>query len=81
MEYDYEIKYKPGKINKNADALSRPIHNFSNNSKLNFNEFQIYHQKTVDITEPDFEISPISKISNLVIPLACDLNDHNIGLN
>ena len=23
MPYDYEIKYKPGRIHKNADALSR----------------------------------------------------------
>jgi len=38
-EYEYEIKYKPGKKNKNADALSRnPINESKNVYPLQQNE-------------------------------------------
>jgi hypothetical protein len=45
-EYDYEIIHKPGKINKNADALSRikihPINQIENENshQINYNRFE-----------------------------------------
>lgn len=37
LEYDYEIAYKPGKMNSNADFLSRPINQIS--SDLTFENY------------------------------------------
>lgn len=42
LEYDYEIKYKPGRINTNADFLSRPINRIGTN-ELNYHDFRLYH--------------------------------------
>lgn len=74
MEYDYKIIYKPGKLNSNADCLSRPIHSIN---PINFNNFQKFHQQTLDIPEPKREISSLENISNLIIPYSCDLSSNN----
>lgn len=42
MEYDYQIRYKPGKVNTNADALSRPILQIVND-QLTLDKFKLYH--------------------------------------
>lgn len=73
LEYDYDIKYKPGKLNTNADALSRPILQITNNEST-FKDFQRYHQQTLDIKQPKMDKTPITKIKNLVIPISKDLS-------
>lgn len=80
MEYDYQIRYKPGKTNTNADALSRPIHQIIND-QLTFNKFKIYHQQTLKIRTPRTEKCPINKVRNIVIPISQDCSDSNLHIN
>lgn len=44
-EYDYEIAYKPGRVNANADALSRNPVNAISHSNLNKCSYEIYFKK------------------------------------
>ncbi|XP_044751643.1 uncharacterized protein LOC123311642 [Coccinella septempunctata] len=46
MDYDYEIVYKKGKLNQNADALSRLIQD--NNNEISYNDFMNkYESKSI----------------------------------
>lgn len=87
LEYTYEIKYKPGKTNKNADALSRPILHINDelndltNDILTFDDFQLFHQQNITIKEPEIDKTPISKVKNIVIPIACDILDSNLHID
>lgn len=79
QEFDYEIKYKPGSENTNANALSRI---FVINSLMTSDEFMEYSAKNVIINNKVVEL--MDKIENspekynLALPLSCDAN---ISLN
>lgn len=84
LEYDYEIKYTSGKTITNADALSRPVLFLANDVESNFpsfENFQLYHQQTLDIMPPIADRDPINKIRNLVIRISQDLSDTNRHVN
>ena len=49
-EYEFEIIYKPGKYNTNADALSRCVNINIISKNDNFENFIEFHYKTLDIT-------------------------------
>lgn len=54
QEYDFEIRYKPGKINCNADALSRNSILLVENQSGTYDEFIKYHYKSNKV--PEIEI-------------------------
>ena len=67
-EYDYDIVYKPGKVNSNADALSR---NPSDSTHLYQNSSPIT-KLTADHTETDYTDTPPSKRLQRVVVGAND---------
>lgn len=85
-EYEYEIKYKPGKINNNADFLSRnPINDDQLNSKAvihniqqtsdNYNEFLVKLQSSL-ITNNNIEERNnklVDSSSNICVFIPTDL--------
>lgn len=54
-EYEYEIIYKPGKINCNADALSRYPVNAVTHSKLNKATYEKYFKMQFTRTTPNLD--------------------------
>lgn len=77
-EYEYEIVYKPGKMNSNTDALSRPYTEINIIQKDEpFQNFIQYHYKTVDI--PKIETTPFeeNKCFPNVLFYSIDLDDNN----
>lgn len=64
-EYNYKIEHKPGKINKNADALSRiKINHFQECINLNSRIFASNEKETEEETEPnDLEENEIEEIT------------------
>lgn len=76
MEYDYEIKYKPGKQNSNADALSRPVLAIGDRPEKTFENFRKYAEDSIT-AEPSINISALENINNLVLFYTCDLSDNN----
>lgn len=80
LEYDYDIRYRPGKSNANADALSRPILQVVNDS-ITFEDFKQFHQETLNIQKPPVDKGPINRIRNLVIPISQDVSDSNLHMD
>lgn len=84
-EYQYEIKYKAGRINSNADGLSRLIteesvnHNTIFNASSTYDKFIEFHYKNQENIIIDKINTHISKIRQpLVIVWSLDLNEENI---
>lgn len=85
-EYQYTIKYKPGRVNSNADGLSRlPVNseespvNLNITTPLTFNDFVKFHYHNQDVIVYDKDNSPFNKLKgNIVIPWSCDLDEHNV---
>lgn len=77
LEYDYDIRYRPGKVNVNAHALSRPILQIVNDP-ITFEDFKQFHQETLNIRISDITKGPANRIQNLVIPISPDLSDSNL---
>lgn len=78
-EYDYEIVYKPGKINSNADALSRPFANI--NIALendNFENFIKFHYKTIEIPKINSIAMEKNKYSPCILFYSKDLDESNL---
>lgn len=81
-EYSYEIRYKPGRINSNVDALSRnpiQLNSLIKNEKYSerYSEFIKYHYENQSI--PDIKIikdNLFSKFPNALI-YSKDLDDNN----
>lgn len=76
LEYDYEIVYKQGKLNRNADALSRPILTITTDSLLD--DFTKFKENS---SEPKiFQTESISKenAKTLILPMSCDGLDTEI---
>ena len=77
-EYNYSIQYKPGKINNNADALSRnPVMITNQSIKETYDEFIKFHSQTLDIPN----INPLkdeifNKFPNAFI-FSRDLDENN----
>lgn len=74
MDYDYEIHYKKGILNTNADAFSRIVYeehsiNQVQDEEMTFEYFKGFHQREVNIPASEMVKMPIKKISNVVIPL------------
>lgn len=80
LEYDYTIQYKPGKLNTNADALSRPILQIQNQI-VSFADFQLYHQKVLNVNQPKVDNTPLNKIKNLVIPISKDCSSTTLHMD
>ncbi|CAG5041301.1 unnamed protein product [Parnassius apollo] len=82
-EYDYEIFYKQGKQNSNADALSRiPIHALNSNVALNKLKYESYFKKqftssisTNTVIEEHQEALHLSKLNNIVCPVSLDFDE------
>lgn len=85
-EYQYEIKYKPGRVNSNADGLSRlPIERneafiHTNTSEpLTYNNFIRFHYQNQDVIVYDKENKPLHQVEgNIIIPWSCDLDEDNL---
>lgn len=76
-EYDYSIQYKPGKINSNADALSRPISINIVQKDDQFENFIQYHYKTKDIPQiPTIQSDNFSNFPNVLF-YSKDLDENN----
>lgn len=86
-EYQYEIKYKPGRMNSNADGLSRlfpqgNLVNLSMKKPLTYQDFIEFHYKNQDVIIYKKENTPISKIKDIVILLwSQDLSEENSFYN
>ncbi|KAK9739050.1 hypothetical protein QE152_g9311 [Popillia japonica] len=84
-EYEYEIKYKPGRINSNADGLCRLLPhqetstiNTTNVSELNYQNFIKYHYTNQEVITFEKEEKPLAKIrSPLIIFWSQDLDESN----
>lgn len=77
LEYQYKILYKAGKINTNADALSRPVLNIINPLPKSFKIFQKFHQENLDNKEFQMINKPFDEIQNLIIPYSTNLSLNN----
>lgn len=70
-EYDYEVIYKAGKINTNADALSRMIYPINTTNLItNYQDVQNYLQTNVVVNPKIKEKSTVSFQDNDKNPLA-----------
>lgn len=83
-EYDYEIKYKPGRINSNADGLSRLLTehneqiNFTIKNLRTYNDFIEYHYKNEDVNIYEKNNNNIKNIKEpLVFIWSQDLDEVN----
>jgi hypothetical protein len=79
-EYDYEIFYKPGRINSNADALSRNPVLLNNTSETadtydNFIRFHYENQELIEI--PCLQTNLFSKNPNAIF-ISKDLDESNL---
>lgn len=92
-EYQYTIKYKPGRINSNADGLSRlfpddqietevesPPQNIfiTHKSNKTYQDFIQFHYKNEEIIEYEKENRSLSKIQDRIVMLwSEDLDENN----
>jgi hypothetical protein len=81
-EYDYEIFYKPGRINSNADALSRNPVLLNNTSETadtydNFIRFHYENQELIEV--PCLQTNLFSKNPNAIF-ISKDLDESNLYL-
>lgn len=82
-EFEYEIRYKPGRINSNADGLSRlaldkqvMINSITN--ALTYQDFIKFHYMNQDVIVFEKENGPLSKVSDpIVIMWSQDLDESN----
>lgn len=76
-EYEYEIKYKPGRINSNVDALSRnPVLAIQENNET-YDTFVKYHYENDTIPDiPLIKDDLFSKFPNALI-FSKDLDENN----
>lgn len=75
-EYDYEIEYKPGTMNSNADALSRnPI--FINKNYQTYENFTEYYYKNKDIPKVEEMKTILTKQKIIAAFMSKDLNAEN----
>lgn len=79
-EYDYKIIHKPGKINSNADALSRPYVGTINIIKKDeqFENFIQYHYKTENIPKIDSITFDKNNYFPNVLFYSKDLDENNL---
>lgn len=88
-EYDYEIIYKQGKLNQNADALSRikpeesednrelNVHVVSRSGESYSTFLKELERRPILSNNIDEHSDPIPKKANKVIFTSCDLDTHN----
>lgn len=77
-EYEYEIRYKPGRINSNADALSRnPVLNFKIDNCETYENFVKYHYENTELSNIEvIKENVMSKFPNCFI-YSKDLDETN----
>lgn len=81
-EYDYEIVYKPGRVNSNADSLSRNPVNAITHSKINSTTYEQYFKRqfTKKLPESDTQIEEhnqslhLAKQNLIACPVSLDFD-------
>lgn len=84
-DYEYEIRYKPGRINSNADGLSRLLEtetteqvNLTIKKLRNYQDFIEYHLNNKEVISYDMDNTSIAKQTNpVVIFWSQDLDESN----